>query len=84
MTDEQWLEAGVHSSDQFRSASYNTFGDWLVERGWVLLHNPSQGIAFPTRNPAKRYTKAQKEFLYDYYMERKCQKEANAVYEEDD
>lgn len=58
-------------------------GDWLVEKGWVLLHSPSQGIAQPTRNPVKRYTKAQQEFLYDYYMERGKDKEANAVYEED-
>lgn len=55
-------------------------GDWLVEHGWVLLHNPSQGIAFPTKNPVKRYTKAQQEFLYDYYMERGKEKEANAIY----
>lgn len=58
-------------------------GDWLVERGWILLHSPSQGIAFPTRNPLKRYTKAQQEFLYDYYMERGKEKEANSVYQED-
>lgn len=58
-------------------------GDWLVERGWVLLHNPMQGIAFPTKNPVKDYTKAQREFLYDYYMERNCQKEANAIWEDD-
>lgn len=57
-------------------------GDWLVERGWVLLHNPSQGIAIPTKNPTKRYTKKQQEFLYDYYMERGKEKEANRVYEE--
>ena len=57
--------------------------DWLVERGWVLLHNPSNGIAFPTRNPVREYTKAQKEFLYDYYMERKREKEANAIWQED-
>lgn len=57
-------------------------GDWLVERGWVLLHSPSQGIAQPTRNPIKIYTKAQQEFLYDYYMERGKEREANAVYEE--
>ena len=57
-------------------------GDWLVERGWVLLHSPSQGIAHPTKNPIKRYTKAQQEFLYDYYMERGKEKEANAVYDE--
>ena len=59
-------------------------GDWLVERGWVLLHNPSRGIAFPTKNPVKEYTKAQKEFLYDYYMERDCKKEANAIWKESD
>lgn len=58
-------------------------GDWLVEHGWILLHSPSQGIAVPTRNPLKRYTKAQQEFLYDYYMERGKEKEANAVYEEE-
>lgn len=57
-------------------------GDWLVEKGWVLLHSPSQGIAQPTRNPVKRYTKAQQEFLYDYYQERNLDKEANEVYEE--
>lgn len=57
--------------------------DYLVRRGWVLLHNPSQGIAIPTKNPLKRYTKAQQEFLYDYYMERGKEKEANAVYEEE-
>lgn len=57
-------------------------GDFLVERGWVLLHSPSQGIAQPTRNPVKRYTKAQQEFLYDYYTERGKEREANAVYEE--
>lgn len=56
--------------------------DWLVERRWVLLHNPSQGIAFPTMNLVKGYTKAQKEFLYDYYMERNCEKEANAIWQE--
>lgn len=56
--------------------------DWLVERGWVLLHNPSQGIAFPTKNLVREYTKAQKEFLYDYYMERNCEKEANGIWQE--
>ena len=45
-------------------------GDWLVERGWVLLHNPSRGIAFPTKNPVKEYTKAQKEFLFGYFTDR--------------
>lgn len=58
-------------------------GDWLVKRGWVLLHNPAQGIAIATKNPVKDYTKAQREFLYDYYMERDCQKEAYAIWADD-
>lgn len=57
-------------------------GDYLSDRGWVLLHNPSQGIAFPTKAVCKRYTKAQKEFLYDYYMERDYEKEANDIFKE--
>lgn len=57
-------------------------GDWLVERGWVLLHSPSQGIAQPTKNPVKRYTKAQQDFLYDYYTERGQDKKANEIYSE--
>lgn len=57
-------------------------GDWLVERGWVLLHSPSQGIAQPTKNPVKRYTKAQQDFLYDYYTERGQDKMANEIYSE--
>lgn len=55
-------------------------GDWLVERGWILLHNPMHGIAYPLVNPAKKPTKAQKEFLFDYYVERNCEKEASAVW----
>ena len=83
MTEEEWLLAGVHMDGQLKTACYNTFGDFLVDRGWVLLHSPTQGIARPTRNPVKRYTKAQKEFLYDYYTERGKEAETNAVYEEE-
>lgn len=82
MTEEEWLLAGVHLEGQVKTASYNSFGDYLVDRGWVLLHNPSQGLAQTTKNPIKRYTKAQQEFLYDYYQERNLDKEANEVYEE--
>ncbi len=82
MTEEDWIAAGIHQPGQFMSDSLHTFGDYLIERGWVLLHNPSQGIAFPTKKPEKRYTKAQKEFLYDYYMERGREREANEIWEE--
>ena len=57
-------------------------GDWLVDRGWVLLHNPSQGVAFATGSLVRDMTKAQKEFLYDYYTERDCKREANEIWEE--
>jgi hypothetical protein len=56
-------------------------GEFLVERGWVLLHNPAQGIAYPTKNPVKEYTKKQSDFLFDYYIKRDCEKEANGIYE---
>ena len=57
-------------------------GDWLVDRGWVLLHNPSRGVAFTTGSLVRDMTKAQKEFLYDYYTERDCKREANELWEE--
>lgn len=60
---------------------YNS-GDALVDRGWILLHNPSQGIAYPTESENHVRTKAQKEFLYDYYIERKCYSEANEIWKE--
>ena len=83
MTEEDWIAAGIHQPGQFMSDSLHTFGDYLIERGWVLLHNPSRGIAFPTKKPEKRYTKAQKEFMYDYYMERGREKEANEIWTEE-
>ena len=54
----------------------------VTDLGWVLLHNPSQGIAFATGSLVRDMTKAQKEFLYDYYTERDCKKEANEVWKE--
>lgn len=83
MTEEEWLAAGVHMPGQMKTASCNTFGDYLVSRGWVLLDNPAAGIAKPTKDESKPYTKAQKEFLYDYYRERGCRTEANAIWKED-
>lgn len=59
-------------------------GDFLVYvLGWVLLDNPTQGIATPKYDPARRLTKAQKEFLYDYYIERNLNSRANAIWQED-
>lgn len=72
MSEEEWLDDTTDRA-----------GDYLTEKGWVLLHNPSQGIAEPTMHQMKSYTKAQKEFLYDYYMERDCQKQANDIWRDE-
>ena len=71
-----------HEEKQQEARKYISDGDFLTDRGWVLLHNPSQGIAIPTTSPGKRYTKAQKEFLYQYFIDRNCEKEANEIWED--
>lgn len=57
-------------------------GDALMGMGWVLLHNPAYLKAEITRDPIRRYTKAQKEFLYDYLVLRHRNNEANKVMED--
>lgn len=59
-------------------------GDYLTSRGWILLHNPAQGIAKITKDESKPMTKAQQDFLYGYYIDRDCHEEANAIMQEDD
>lgn len=50
---------------------FNTVGDFLVDRGWVLIDNPLRyGVDKVTYNYEKCLTKAQKEYLYDYFYNR--------------
>jgi hypothetical protein len=59
-------------------------GDCLMYRfGWCLLDSPYQGVANPHYNSTKGLTKAQKEFLYDYYIQRNMHDRASAVYKDD-
>lgn len=58
-------------------------GDILVTHGWVLLHNPSMGVAMVTRNEAKPLTKKQREFLFGYYTDRGLSEEAEKYLQED-
>lgn len=56
--------------------------DFLIcQKGWLLLHNPSRGNPILTSGD-KSMTKAQREFLFDYYTKYDMKKEANALYEE--
>lgn len=55
-------------------------GDVLVDRGWVLIHNPSQQNIQITRNLSKIITKAQKDFLYEFLYKHGKLEEANKLY----
>ncbi len=60
-------------------------GDVLVYKlGWVLLHSPAQANAHPTFDRTKGMTKHQKEFLFDYYRKRGRNREANALYADEE
>lgn len=49
---------------------------------WILLHDPWQGEANISMHISTKPTKAQKEFLYDYFMKRGRKEEANKIYED--
>ena len=66
------LENDVHTGTDFL----------VLIKGWLLLHNPRQGKPFLTQGD-KCMTKAQREFLFDYYTKYDMKKEANALYEEE-
>lgn len=89
----EWLNEHMSYKDNpdiyFRQMSdgskrYICGGDVLVySLGWVLMDSPHQGIAHSTVDPVRGMTKAQKEFLYDYYIERGRNEEANRLYSEE-
>lgn len=60
----------------------HTGTDYLVlVKGWLLLHNPRQGVPFLTSGD-RPMTKAQREALFDYYTKYGMKKEASALYQE--
>lgn len=64
---------------------FNTMGDFLVDRRWVLIDNPLRyGEDKITRNYKYPLTKAQKEYLYDYLYNRGNKERAKMYLEEDD
>lgn len=70
---------GSISIEELRKAGSNDHaGDWLVNRGWVLIHNPTQHKIQITSND--NFTKAQKEFLYDFLCRHGKFEEANVLY----
>ena len=60
--------------------------DFLIyEKGYCLIHNPSMdGGYILTQSPSKNLTKAQRETLYDYFIENGDSFLANQYMQEDD
>lgn len=52
----------------------------LFKLNWVLIDSPSRSYGKHICNPNKEMTKAQKEFLYNYYIKHNNYKEANKLY----
>lgn len=66
MQERRWMEEACRFDGQLDRP-----GDFLTEaKGWVLLHNPGQGVAYVSRCESKMLTKAQREFLFDYFYRR--------------
>lgn len=55
------------------------YGDELIRRGWVLIHNPPGGVGKSTLNINHKLTKKQREFLFLYYTKNKEYDAANAA-----
>lgn len=64
-----------------RGTGIDKAGDFLANKGWILVHSPNSGIPYLSDLEIIRMTKAQKEFMYDYYTNRNETKEANRIYE---
>ena len=68
---QQWADDYLKESlDEDDYWEIDHAGDYLTKHHWILLHNPAQGLAHPTMDPSHNPTKAQREFLYDYYTKR--------------
>ena len=62
---------------------HSSMTDWLIyERNFVLLHNPSLGPAILTRNETRTLTRAQKDFLFDYFTTHDRDADANKIMEQ--
>lgn len=76
------ISHGWTRSGDYMYLSPSDAGDELTARGWILLHSPSLGDVTLTQSQTKRLTKAQREFLFDYYTERGYHDQAQACLED--
>lgn len=79
--DPEWTDPKTRLAHQH---DISAAGDYLVSKYHaVLLHNPGLGVAFITGDTS-RLTKAQKEFLTDYYNKRGLPDKVKALWADDD
>lgn len=89
---QEWLDDNMpfkdhpeiyYMTDDNGTRHHITCGDVLIySLGWVLLNSPYRGKAKATHDPKRDYTKAQKDFLYGYYIERGRMEEAASLFED--
>jgi len=81
---ESWAReyCGKHFKDVDSDRPFFYPGDFLEKNGWILLHNPHLGAVEIPDWQLKKATKRQKEFLYDYFQERKMFSEVRAVWKD--
>lgn len=71
---------GNDAKKRFHNASSKS-GDIMVDKlHWILLHSPHNGVAHYIVSDEANMTKAQREFLYDYYTKRNLTEQANNLY----
>jgi hypothetical protein len=80
---ESWAITYVEKYYPGRNICYA--GDFLKEHGWLLLHSPGGGsyVNIPV-DDIQSATKRQKEFLYDYFLERGRTDDANLIWGQDE
>jgi hypothetical protein len=68
----------------YPNKNINYAGDFLIEHGWLPLHSPGgTNYVHILSDDIQSATKRQKEFLYDYFLERGRNSEANMIWQED-
>ena len=75
------MKSGKISFEEARVSKGRNVGDLLIDRGWLLIHNPSQSKIVITRSTLKQLTNKQKDFLYVFLCKHGMNKEANELYQ---
>jgi hypothetical protein len=68
-----------HFKNNMLAGISESSGDFLMKKGWVLLHSPAQTV--PVITHTKALTKRQKEFLSGYFMQKGMPGQVRAIWE---